>query len=293
MHTTVLLEEALEGLSLKPGMTIIDGTLGEGGHSLRIAEAIGEKGRLIAIDRDRDSIDCARVKLKNAPSSVDYIEGNFADLEAFLERLKISSIDGILLDLGWNSGQFEHGGRGFSFTKDEPLLMTYAANLGGDGLTASAIVNSWPEEDIANVIYEYGEERRSRAIAKAIALARRVQPITTSLELAALIESAIGKHGRIHPATKTFQALRIAVNDELGSLTRGLDAAVKMLKPRGRLAVISFHSLEDRIVKHFIRREEDEDHLKRITKKPLAASAEELQANPRARSAKLRIAEKI
>jgi 16S rRNA (cytosine1402-N4)-methyltransferase len=293
MHTTVLLIEAIEGLSLKSGMTIVDGTLGEGGHSAALAEAIGKDGTLIAIDRDRDSIARAKTKLVGAECRIEYVEGNFADLAAILARLGIETVDGILLDLGWNSGQFEGSGRGFSFAKDEPLLMTYAAESSEGELTAYEVVNSWSEADIAKTIWELGEDRASRRIAKAIVTARRKKPITTASELASLIEKAVGRHGKINPATRTFQALRIAVNDELGSLERGLAASLGSLKQNGRLAVISFHSLEDRIVKHFIKKHEDEGRLHRITKKPIVASETELQTNPRARSAKLRIAEKM
>lgn len=297
MHIPVLEKEALAGLVLKPGMTVVDATLGEGGHSLKIAEAIGVTGRLVAIDRDRDSIDRAKIRLAGMQCRIEYVEDSFANLAAILDRLGVSSIDAILFDLGWNTGQFEQSGRGFSFAKDEPLLMTFnapfSASFSADDLTAYKIVNSWSETDIANAIYEYGEERASRRIAKNIIAARKAKPVATSSDLAAIIEKAVGMHGRIHPATKTFQALRIAVNDELGALMKGLEHAIEALTPGGRLAVISFHSLEDRIVKQFMRQHEDAGRLTRITKKPIAASRAEVHANPRARSAKLRIAEKI
>jgi len=247
---------------------------------------------LVSFDADRDAIERGRTALSGSKATVHLVHANFRGLDTELLKLGIASIDKVLFDLGWSSYQLS-AGRGFSFQSDEPLSMAYDA---GQALTAASIVNGWAEESLADVIYGWGEERYSRRIAKAIVEARDAKPIETARELAEIIRSAYPaaqRHGRLHPATKTFQALRIAVNDELGALEVALGAAWKLLKPEGRIAVISFHSIEDRIVKHRFASWEKEGAGKRITRKPLIPSEKELQENPRARSAKLRVIQKI
>jgi 16S rRNA (cytosine1402-N4)-methyltransferase len=294
-HRTVLRDEAVEALNLGAGDVAVDATLGAGGHAKRIIEAIAPGGTLIAIDADPDAVGGVRAPLAKCAAQEHVVlrlaSDNFRNLADILARESISHVDGILADLGWNQNQFENGGRGFSFAHDEPLLMTYGDPA--DALTtARDIVNDWGEETIADVLYAYADERRSRKIARAIVEARKQRPIETSGALAAIVADVAPRRGKTHPATKTFQALRIAVNDELGALTTFIDAAVAALAAGGRLAIITFHSVEDRIVKHALRDYAREGDGTTITKKPIVPSRAEVIENPRARSAKLRIFEK-
>lgn len=299
-HTTVLLKEAVAGLAFTKDAVVIDATLGHGGHASAILEKLGTGGVLLAIDADVVAVQQFQSVLPSHHASVQLATGNFKDVASIAAAHNIEYADAILADLGWRMEQFggspeEGGGKGFSFSADEPLAMTY-----GDPktypFTAYDIVNEWHEEDIANVIKGYGEDRFARRIARAIVTAREVAPITQAAQLADIVKAAVPgahRHGRIHPATKTFQALRIAVNDELDALRTFIDSSVALLAPHGRLAIITFHSIEDRIVKHTFRSLEQSETVRRITKKPITASAEELHTNPRARSAKLRIIERI
>lgn len=291
-HETVLLQETVDALSLEKGDTAIDATLGVGGHAELIAQKIGSTGTLVAIDADPLSIAIAKERLKNAEPAILYIKGNFRNIKALAEEVHVTSAKGIAFDLGWHSEQL-HSGRGLSFNAEEPLLMTLTG--GHEGLTASDIIRDWDESEIQRIIREYGEERFSGRIARVIVEERKKKPIENASELARIIASAVPsfyRNGRIHPATRTFQALRIAVNDELESLKKGLSEAMELLVPGGRIAVISFHSLEDRIVKHAFHDAEKSGSGRRITKKPLIPSDSEVKNNPRARSAKLRIFEK-
>lgn len=294
-HITVLQNEAITALSLKPDSIVVDATFGGGGHAKLICEQLGPKGIYIGIDADQTAFaGNSLLAQKNGPT-VHLVHDNFANLTNILDSLGIKKVDAILADLGWRTDQFTDGGKGFSFSADEPLLMTYGAPEQYQ-FTAYDIVNSWDEENIADVLYGYAEERYSRRIARAIVLARESGEIKTASELAALIESAVPvfyKKGRIHAATKTFQAIRIAVNDELGKLEQFITAALDSLRPNGVLAIISFHSLEDRVVKLRFREYAQSDDFTLLTKKPIAATREELLINPRARSAKLRVIKRV
>lgn len=292
-HQTVLLHEAIQELEISPDDIVVDATLGAAGHAKRIAEKLGPKGTLIGIDADSAAVERAKKALEHFNTTrIRLIEGNFRNLEALLHTEGINTIDKAIFDLGWSGYQLA-AGRGFSFQSDEPLLMTYSESVAP--FTARDVVNSWSEEDIANVLYGWGEERYARRIARKILEARKTRSIETSAQLAALVKDAVPRFyriGKLHPATKTFQALRIAVNDEIGALREGISAAWKMLSPRGRIAVITFHSIEDREVKRLFREWAAEGSGTRITKKPIVPANEELRLNPRARSAKLRVIER-
>ncbi len=300
MHEPVLLQETIDGLDIQPKDVVIDGTLGRAGHSLEIlrrAATVGAKDIfIIGIDRDEDAIVESKEKLSEAATAAaartELFKGNFRDMDLFALAAGAKKIDKILLDLGLSSPQLDSSRRGFSFKNDEPLGMTMEKKPGKDSFTAKDIVNGWAEEDIANVIYAYGDERYARRIAKAIVAARVTAPIETTRDLVAIVESAVPsiyKRGKIHPATRTFQALRIAVNDELGSLKAGLQKALGILSPGGRIAVIAFHSLEDRIAKNAMKEWRKEGKGQSFTKKPIVPSDAEMARNPRSRSAKLRI----
>lgn len=287
-------EESLHALQILRGSTIVDATANGGGHSLGILERLEGEGRLVSIDVDPAS--CTRLRdLFTKSANACVAPGNFRNIDTLLEKESVSHVDGILADLGWSTNQFEtaegYEGRGFSFNKDEPLLMTY-----GDPqtypFTARDIVNRWDEEDIANVIYGYGDERSSRKIAGAIIEARKKEYIGSSQQLADVIEGAMKRRGKTHPATKTFQALRITVNDELGALSEFIEKSIALLAPKGRLVIITFHSIEDRIVKQAFKASQLGGTTHNPIKKPLTPSRDELKLNPRARSAKLRILEK-
>ena len=287
-HVPVLLKEAIDFLAIQRGGTYLDATVGLGGHSLEIAKRLGAAGHLIGFDKDPAALDRARAKLQVADSdwpTVTLLHGSFAEVG---ERVAPNSLDGLMADLGVSSLQLGDATRGFSFQADGPLDMRMNT-MSGD--TAEQVVNHLDERELADVIYEFGEERRSRRIARAIV---RSRPISTTKQLVDVVSAAARsmKHERIHPATRTFQALRIFVNRELDDLKALLEAVPGVLKPGGRLVVISFHSLEDRIVKDALRGGKDQ-YFRLLTKKPLTASEEEIERNPRSRSAKMRAAERM
>ncbi len=294
MHIPVLLHETIEGLNLQKGAVVVDGTLGAGGHASAIAERFGSEVKIIGFDLDRNAIAIAEKRVLDAGGNLTVINANFRYLDTKLPEIGVIAINGALFDLGVSSMELGQSGRGFSFKYDEPLLMTLESNPDESTITARDLVNSSREEDLATIIFNYGEEHYSRRIAKAIVEARRKKKIETSLELADIIAGSVPagyRNGRINPATKTFQALRIATNDELGAVRDGLKAAWTMLAPGGRIAVITFHSLEDRIVKNYFKELSQENGLL-LTKKPIVPGREEIITNPRSRSAKLRIIEK-
>lgn len=290
-HHSVLLHEAIEGLALERGDTVVDGTLGGAGHARAIVERLGPAGTLIGFDLDHDAIERAQSALAGVAPKVVLIESNFRHLSQELEQRGIGSVTKVLFDLGWSSFQLSVG-RGFSFLRDEPLLMTYSADPAV--LTARDIVNEWEESSIADVLFGWGEERYARRIAKRIVEHREQSPIETTGDLVSVIRAAVPssyRYGHLHPATRSFQALRIAVNDEMGALEEGLAAAWQLLAPGGRIAIITFHSIEDRIVKQTFLRFAEAGGT-RVTRKAVGPSDAELAENPRARSAKLRIIEK-
>jgi 16S rRNA (cytosine1402-N4)-methyltransferase len=296
-HTPVLLNEVLAGLAPRAGGRYLDGTLGGGGHAAALLEASAPDGRLLGVDADPAALAAAKARLTTYGERAQLAHGNFRDLGQLARAHGFERVDGILLDLGVSSHQLDTAERGFSFAAEAPLDMRLDPT-GGE--TAADLVNDTPEGELADLIYRYGEERGSRRVARFIAEARRKRPIETTSELAELVARALGgRHGKIHPATRTFQALRIAVNRELESLEAVLPQAVELLAEGGRMAVISFHSLEVRIVKLFFRAEsgygdsQQPIRLKIITKKPIEANEQEARTNPRSRSAKLRIAERI
>ncbi len=305
VHTPVLLKESIDGLDIHDGDIYLDGTLGSAGHAIAaLAKVKGltkdGKGRLtiVGLDRDLDALARSKKILEEygtATSRIFLKQASYGDLGAILDELGLPKVNRIMLDLGLSSDQFETSGRGFTFRKDEPLLMTFAKHPEPDDLTARYIVNTWGETTIADIIFGYGEERYARKISSAIVRYREKKPIETTCELVEIIKSAVPtmyRHGRIHPATRTFQALRIAVNDELNTLKQGLAQGFDKLEKGGRIAVISFHSLEDRIVKHFYKEKSETESATIITKRPIQANEEEIERNPRSRSAKLRIIEK-
>ena len=278
-HVSVMTCEVLAALEPRAGDVVVDATYGQGGHSAALKKAA--KIKLISIDADPAATGATVV-------------GNFADLTAILKKLDIEKVNKVLFDLGWNRGQLSSG-RGFSFLNDEPLNMSYAA-APRSGFTAAEILNEWSETVLADVFFGYGEERYARRIAKAVVARRAEKPFETTIELAEAVRDAVPpayRRGRIHPATKTFQALRIAVNDELGVLDQGLKAAWAALAEGGRIAVITFHSIEDRAVKRYFVSLAKAEKGTLIYKKPLAPTAAEVKANPASRSAKLRVIEKI
>ena len=290
VHIPVLLAEVREALAARPGARILDGTVGAGGHAAAIAPMLAPGGLYVGVDRDPEILALAGARLAGLGPLVRLVRGTFDDLEALAKEHAPGGFDGILLDIGVSSLQLDRPERGFSFGADGPLDM----RMDPDQLeSAEHVVNRTPEEDLANIIYQFGEERLSRRIARAIVEARRRAPIRTTGELADLVTRTLPRgyeKGRIHPATRTFQALRIYVNDELGMLERAIAALPAALAPGGRAAVIAFHSLEDRIVKHALRDAAKAGTLEVLTKKPIEAGQPELQANRRSRSAKMRVA---
>jgi 16S rRNA (cytosine1402-N4)-methyltransferase len=291
-HVSVLVPEVLDMLSLKPGELVVDATAGRGGHSEAMLKAASV--RVVALDADPESVEASRERLARFGERAAVLEANFRDIEPVLMRAGTDRIDKALFDLGWNANQLSSG-RGFSFMHDEPLDMSYGARP-ASGFTAAEILNSWDEHVLADVFFGYGEERYARPIARAVVERRAEAPIETTQELAEIVRAAVparARSGRINPATKTFQALRIAVNDELGSLEKGIRGAWNLLAPGGRIAVISFHSIEDRAVKNLLRDLAQDEKGRLLSKKPVAASKEELTTNPSARSAKLRGIEKL
>lgn len=305
-HVSVLLDECIEGLNIKPDGIYVDGTLGGAGHSYHIAEEL-TTGRLIGIDRDPVALKAAGERLSPFANRVTLVHSNFCRMGQVLQELGISGVDGILLDLGVSSPQLDDGSRGFSYMTDAPLDMRMD---NGDALSADTVVNTWSYEELKRILYDYGEERYAPAIAAAIVRKREVSPIRTTLELVDVIRSAMppaALREKQHPAKRTFQAIRIAVNDELNSVSKAMDAAIPCLNPGGRLAVITFHSLEDRIVKNAMAAAAKgcicppefpvcvcgrKPQVTVLTRKPIVSGEEELERNPRARSAKLRICEK-
>lgn len=291
IHVPVLLQPVLDSLELAKGDVILDGTLGGGGYSVAALKQQPDI-RIVGLDVDPEALIRVQAQIGRMAGSHVLVNANFRDTKKVLADHTISSLDGAMLDLGVSTFQLDGmtaTPRGLSFKRDEPLVMTLSGE--DTNLTAREIVNEWQEESIADIIFGYGEERYARKIARAICEAREDMPIETTTELVEIIKRAVPasyRHGRIHPATRTFQALRITVNDELGALKDGLHAIHEMLAPGARLAVVSFHSLEDRIVKRFFR----DSGSTVITKKPITPSDDEIQNNPRARSAKLRILEK-
>ena len=306
-HFSVLLNECIENLNIKPGGVYLDGTLGLGGHSYQIASRL-TTGRLICIDRDETAIERAGKRLAPFGDKVTLVHGNFSDAAQIIDSLGIPGVDGMLFDLGVSSPQLDEIERGFSYMGDAPLDMRMDA---GDSLTAYEVVNTWPEERLNRILWDYGEERYARRISRAIVEHRAQKPIATTLELVEIIKGAMpaaALREKQHPAKRSFQAIRIAVNDELGAISQMMETAPDKLNKGGRLCVISFHSLEDRIVKSGIVARENGctcpreapictcgfvQTLKSVSRKPILPSAEELEQNPRSRSAKLRVAERV
>src|SRR3989344_194617 len=283
MHITVLLKESTECLNPKQGDVILDATINGGGHSEEILKMIGEKGRLIGIDQDDEVLNKLKEKWKDR-KNILLARDNFRNLDKVLESLKIEKINGALFDIGVSSSQIDESGRGFSFQKDEPLLMTMKSGIESDDLTAKEIVNIWSEKDLADTIWKYGEERFSRRIAKNIVRRRKAKKFETTMELVDAIRESVPsfyRNGRkINCATRTFQALRIAVNDELEALKEGMEKAWSFLQDGGSLAVVSFHSLEDRIVKNYFKELAAKNEGKIMAKKPIIPTEEEKKENP-------------
>ena len=301
-HASVLLKETIDGLSLQDGDVYLDATVGSGGHMEEVWKRWGNKVVLAGTDADEMSVAITKEKLDLLGAKPKLSVLNFRNIDRAIEILDIKAPTKILFDLGWSSDQFLGddtdglvAGRGFSFQKDEPLVMTFKQKPSEEETTAYDVVNRWGEESLADVIYGYGEEKYARRIAKAIVDAREKSEIKTSKQLAEIVRNAVPifyRFGRIHPATRTFQAIRIAVNDELKALEEGLTKGFDVLKSGGKMAVISFHSLEDRIVKNFFKQKVSENKGKIINKKPITPSEEEIIKNPRSRSSKLRFFQK-
>ena len=306
-HVSVLLQECIDGLQIKPDGIYVDGTLGGAGHSSQIAKHL-TTGRLIGIDRDPVALEAAGKRLEPYKENVTLVHSNFCEIKAVLESLNIPGVDGILLDLGVSSPQLDDGSRGFSYMADAPLDMRMNSQ---DALTAKTVVNTWSQEELRRILYTYGEERYAPQIAAAICRRRNEKEIETTFELVDIIRGAVpptALREKQHPAKRSFQAIRIAVNDELGSVEKVMEDAIPLLNPGGRLAVITFHSLEDRIVKTAMAAAAkgctcppnfpvcicgNKPKVKLISRKPIVASEEELAVNHRSRSAKLRVCEKI
>ena len=307
-HKSVLLQECIDALNIRPDGIYLDGTLGGAGHSSQIARRLTEGGRLIGVDRDRTALAAAKERLAPYADRVTLVHSNFAEIDAILDSLGIPAVDGMLFDLGVSSPQLDDASRGFSYMADAPLDMRMDKD---DALTAGEVVNTWPQGELRRILYDYGEERYAPQIAAAICRAREKAPVETTLELVDIIRSAMPAQAlreKQHPAKRSFQAIRIAVNDELGAVSRMMQAAVGRLNPGGRLAVITFHSLEDRIVKSEMQQAArgcicppefpvcvcgKKPLVKLVTRKPIVSGPAELEENPRARSAKLRVAEKL
>ncbi len=293
IHKPVLLNEIINIINLSKGEIFLDGTLGGGGYFKAFCLKVGKSGTGIGLDQDNRAVE--KIKKQSFNCQTYFINENYRNLDKVLKDLKIKKIDKIVLDLGISSDQLEDSGRGFSFKKDEPLLMTLKKDLSEKDLTAREILNTWDEENLADIIFGYGEEKFSRGITKEICEARKEKEIETTFELVEIIKRAVPKwylFKKTHFATKTFQALRITVNDEIETLKEGLRKGFEVLKPEGKMAVVSFHSLEDRVIKRFFRELKDENKGILVNKKPITPSREELKENPRSRSAKLRIISK-
>lgn len=291
-HESVLLHETVSALQLKPGEIVLDGTLGSGGHAEALLEAIGPQGRLIGIDQDKEALRRSAERLERFKSQIILVQENYRNLDLVLSKIKVSQVDAVLLDIGVSKDQLIDPKRGFSFRLEGPLDMRMNQESGRSALDLVAALS---EKELSWIFHTYGEERFARQIAHWIVEDRAKKPFETTRELAACIENRVParvRYGRIHPATRIFQALRIAVNDELGALGEGIEKAVAGLKSGGRLAVITFHSLEDRIVKHAFLAKKREKQMEILTKKPIIPSDEEISRNPHSRSAKLRAAKK-
>ncbi|TSC61117.1 MAG: 16S rRNA (cytosine1402-N4)-methyltransferase [Parcubacteria group bacterium Gr01-1014_107] len=291
-HVPVLLQEVLDGLAFgKSDKIFLDATVGAAGHSLAICEQFPYL-EILGLDADEEAVALAQENLLEKGCRFRLGVGNFRELEKTLRDWQVHEIDKALFDLGMSTMQLETSGRGFSFRKDEPLIMTFGRDW-KNKLTAFEIINHWPKSEIERILREYGEESAAKRITEALVRQRKAGPIRTTSELVKVIEEVSGRRGRRHPATKSFQALRMIVNDELSALKDGLEGLWRRLKEGGRVAVISFHSLEDRIVKNFFRDLKKEGKVNLVTKKPIRPTREEISLNPRSRSAKLRVAEKI
>ena len=297
VHVSVLLQEVLDGLAVNEGDVFVDMTINGGGHSEAIGQLLGKSGTLIGIDADPTAITRAGARLNGCQAKIHLVTENFRNVKKVLTDLKLEKVDKILFDLGLSTHELESSGRGFSFQKDEPLLMTFPADPTKVSFTAKDILNTWDEENIISILSGYGEERFAKRIAERIVDWRKTQEIQTTAELVDIIASAVPgwyRNGRkSHFATKTFQALRMTVNDEIRALQSALDDAWSILEKNGRIAIISFHSMEDRMVKKFFREKSKEEKGFLITKKPISPSFEEMKTNRRSRSAKLRIIKKI
>lgn len=305
-HTPVLLKEVVTQLQPRRGGLYVDCTVGGGGHAREILHACGPEGQLIGLDWDEEAIAASRERLSEFGARVQLVRANYVELERVLMSLGVTAVDGVVFDLGVSSRQFDGPERGFSFQREGPLDMRMSRQLGA---TARDVLRTTSLEELARIFRVYGEEKRARAIARKIVTEREHAPLETTTQLTRLVEHVLGpKRGGIHPATRVFQALRIEVNNELANLRRGLEVTTRFLKSGGRLAVISFHSLEDRIVKQFFVEESSgcicpsdlpvcacgrKEVLRIVTRKPVTAGETEVRANPRARSAKLRAAEKV
>jgi 16S rRNA (cytosine1402-N4)-methyltransferase len=295
-HISVLLGESIDGLEIKSGDVVVDGTLGGGGHTLEIIKRFGKSVKIICFDLDKDAISRSKKIIEETISDVTFETTGFQNIDKVLDDLGIEKVDRILLDLGLSSFQLEEGERGFTFSKNEPLLMTMKKDPSKDDLTAYDIVNTWDEETLADIIYGFGEEKFSRKIAKGIVEARIEKEIKTTFDLNEIIEKTVGrfyKGKKINPSTKTFQAIRIATNSELLNLEQVIQKGFSRLSVGGRMAIITFHSLEDRIVKKAFVDLKQKCLAKIITKKPIVPSTDEIKSNPRSRSAKLRLIEKL
>ena len=295
-HVTVLLSESIENLNLYPGAIFFDGTLGAAGHTEKVCRSFDGKVKVIATDRDRAALDRAEKRLKSINCDFTPVLSDFRQIKKVLMGLNISEIDGVLLDLGLSSNQLDSSGRGFTFRQNEPLLMTFTDNSDHPSLTTEEVVNDWSEDTLADIIYGFSDERYGKRIARAIVMAREHKTIKTTDDLLFIIKSAVPvayQRGKTHYATKTFQAIRMAVNDELGALRQGLEDGFEALKIGGRIAVISFHSVEDRLVKNYFRDLKTAGMAVLINKKPIIPTRQEIINNPRSRSAKLRIIEKV
>ena len=295
IHTPVLLREVLDYLNLKPGKTIVDATLGTAGHATAILERILPGGRLIGIDRDQASLALARERLSQFGSACALIHGNFADIDTLLENLGVKKVDGIIFDLGISSFQLFDAARGFSFQDDGPLDMRMDQD---SYISAYDLVNNLNEEELSTLLWNFGEERWHNRIARLIVQEREKKPITTTAELANIVIKSIPsryrhRHYRIHPATRTFQAVRIAVNRELEILETAVNKAIAILGKKARICVISFHSLEDRVIKFAFRKAQADGLIDIITPKPLTPLTPEMEVNPASRSSKLRVAERV
>lgn len=291
-HTPVLVREVVDFLRCGEGGIFVDCTVGDGGHAEAILRSAPSDARLIGLDRDERAVDAASRRLSSYGDRVTVLHANFRSLDSVLDRLRVTGVDGILFDLGMSSRQLEDPSRGFSFQKPGPLDMRMDTSRGE---TAQEFVNTLGEKELTRIFREYGEERWALRIARAIVRRRSSGPIRETMELVRAVEEAVPgrfRRGRIHPATRVFQALRIAVNDELAALREGLDGAVRSLRPGARLVAISFHSLEDRIVKQTLREKAGSGSLRLLTKRPIVAGGEEMARNPKCRSAKLRAAER-